>query len=97
MLTIPSLKLTVNFIKDRKQVIAYSPTLDISTVGDSEAHAKKRFQELARIFIKDISDRDVVDDVLTELGWKKVFVSKSKHEWIPPRVKSVDLQVPMMA
>jgi hypothetical protein len=97
MITLPSIKLTVNFIKDRKQVIAYSPALDISTVGKSETHAKKRFQELVHIFLKDISERNVVDEVLTELGWKKVSAPNRKSEWVPPQVHSIDLQVPMFA
>ena len=87
-----SLKLTVNFIKERNQVIAYSPALDISTVGKTEAHAKQRFEELARIFLKDIVERNVTDEVLTELGWTKSS-GRSKPQWIPPAVKSVDLQV----
>ena len=97
MITLPSIKLTVNLIKDRKQVIAYSPALDISTVGKSETHAKKRFQELVHIFLKDISERNVVDEVLTELGWKKISTPNRKSEWIPPRVRSIDLQVPTVA
>ena len=95
MISLPSVKLTVNFIKDRKQVIAYSPALDISTVGKSEEHAKKRFQELVRIFLKDICERNVVNEVLTGLSWKKVSVSNHKSEWVPPQVRSIDLRIPM--
>ena len=91
-----SLKLTVNFIKERNQVIAYSPALDISTVGKTEAHAKRRFDELVRIFLKDIMERKVTDEVLTELGWTKSY-ARSKPQWIPPAVKSIDLQVPVVA
>lgn len=97
MISLPKIKLTVNFIKDHKQVIAYSPALDISTVGRSEEHAKKRFQELVHIFLKDIFERNVADQVLTELGWKKVILQRNKSEWVPPKVKSFDLQVPMFA
>jgi hypothetical protein len=94
MIPFPSVKLTVNFIKEGKQVVAYSPALDISTVGDSEEHAKTRFVEMVGIFLKDISDRKVVDDVLSELGWTK---AQPNAPWVPPAVHSVDLQVPMMA
>ena len=97
MISIPSLKLTVNFIKDRKQVIAYSPALDISTVGKSEKHAQKRFEELVHIFLKDISERNVINEVLTELGWKKISSPSHKSEWVPPLVKSINLRIPMMA
>ena len=93
---LPSIKLTVNFIKERKQVIAYAPALDISTVGKSEAHAKQRFEELVRIFLNDISERHVVDEVLTELGWTKQSI-QNKPQWIPPAVTSIDLQIPVTA
>ena len=96
MSSLPSIKLTVNFIKERKQVVAYSPALDISTVGKSEEHAKQRFQELVRIFLNDISERHVTDEVLTELGWTKTAV-RDQQQWVPPVVTSVDLQVPMTA
>ena len=91
-----SIKLTVNFIKERKQVIAYAPALDMSTVGKSQKHAKQRFEELVRIFWNDISERHVVDEVLTELGWTKVSI-QNKPQWVPPSVTSVDLQIPVAA
>ena len=97
MIKFSSLRLTVNFIKEGKQVVAYAPALDISTFGKTEAHAKKRFQELVKIFLKDISDRHVVDEVLTELGWKKVLVRNQQPQWVPPVVKSINLQVPIGA
>ncbi|OHA24302.1 MAG: hypothetical protein A3B11_02380 [Candidatus Taylorbacteria bacterium RIFCSPLOWO2_01_FULL_44_26] len=97
MISFPSIKLTVNFIKDRKQVVAYSPALDISTVGKSEKHAKKRFQELVHIFLKDISERNVVAEVLTELGWRKITAPNRKSTWMPPDVHSINLKIPMVA
>ena len=95
---LPSIKLTVNFIKERNQVIAYAPALDLSTVGKSEAQAKKRFEELVRMFLQDIADRRVTDTVLTELGWTKRSATRTpKPQWIPPAVTSVDLRVPIAA
>ncbi len=95
---IPSVKLTVNFIKEGGQVVAYSPALDISTVGKSEAHAKKRFEELVRMFLRDISEKKVIDEVLTELGWTKTKQRDgNKSQWVPPAIRSVDLQVPIRA
>jgi len=91
-----SIKVTVNFIKEDKQVVAYAPALDISTVGKSQAEATKRFEELVRIFLKDISERHVVDEVLGELGWTKVSHNR-KSQWVPPSVTSVDLQIPAVA
>ena len=94
-----ALNLTVNFIKEQKQVIAYSPALDISTVGKSEERAKKRFEEMVHIFFKDIADRNVLSEVLTELGWTKTAPENKsiKPQWVPPEITSVDLQIPVMA
>ena len=90
--------LTVNFIKEGRQVIAYAPALDISTVGNSVEHAKSRFQELVKMFMADISERHVIDDVLTELGWTKAQIApQTKPQWVPPSVTSIDLQVPIAA
>jgi hypothetical protein len=91
-----SIKLTVNFIKEGKHVVAYAPALDISSVGKTEAHAKERFLELVRIFWNDISERHVVGEVLTELGWTNVS-TQSTPQWVPPSVTSVDLQIPITA
>lgn len=91
----PSLQLTVNFIKEGKQIVAYAPALDMSTVGNTQSQATKRFQEMVRIFLKDIVNRNVVDEVLTELGWKKVVTKKLQSQWLPPSVKSLDLRIPV--
>lgn len=96
MTSLPALKLKVDFIKEGKQVIAYAPALDISTVGKSEKHAKQRFEKLVHVFFKDITERKVAHEVLTELGWKKVSI-KRKLQWVPPAVTSVDLKIPQMA
>src|SRR6266404_3123291 len=93
-----SVKLTVNFIKERNKVIAHAPALDISTVGDSEAHAKKRFEELLSIFIEDITERNVINEVLTGLGWtKRETRPRERPEWVPPVVTSIDLPVAIPA
>jgi hypothetical protein len=96
MSPLSSVQLTVNFITENKQVVAYSPALDISTVGRSIDHAKVRFQELVSIFLKDITERNVIDEVLTDLGWHKAEV-ENRSQWVPPKVTSLDLQVPMAA
>ena len=85
--------LTVNFIKEGKQYIAYSPALDLSTIGKSEQEAKNNFEQVVKIFFDDIIKRDVVSEVLTELGWKKV-IEKTKSQWVPPEVKSINLSLP---
>jgi predicted RNase H-like HicB family nuclease len=98
MKNIQNLNLSVNFIKEGKSTIAYSPALDISTAGKTEAEAKKRFEEMVKIFFQDLIQRGVLEEVLTELGWKKTAAA-SRAGWKPPRVnyKSVSVNVPVFA
>jgi hypothetical protein len=86
--------LPVSFIKEGKQVVAYTPALDISTVGKDEAQVKERFAELVNMFFADIIETNSADDVLSELGWKKVAGS-----WNPPIVsnESINVSVPAFA
>ena len=42
--------LTVNFLREGKRFIAYSPALDLSTSGKTYEEARQRFQEAAQLF-----------------------------------------------
>jgi predicted RNase H-like HicB family nuclease len=88
------LNLAVNFIAEGDQVIAYTPALDISTVGKDEKEAKERFSELVRMFINDLVENNTVDVVLSELGWKK-----TNEQWSPPTItqQSINVEVPVFA
>ena len=46
------IKLSVSVLKQGKRYIVYSPALDLSTSGKSDAEAKKRFSEAAMIFME---------------------------------------------
>lgn len=87
------LKLPVAFIREGEQVVAYTPALDISTVGGNEAEAKERFGELVRIFLADLVENNTVDAVLTELGWRK-----EESQWNPPAIsqQSINVRVPAL-
>lgn len=74
--------LTVNFLREGKKFIAYSPTLDISTCGNSFEEAKKKFEELVDIFIDELVKMGTLESVLSECGWKKV--PRPKPHWVPP-------------
>jgi hypothetical protein len=76
------------------QVIAYTPALDISTVGKNEEQAKERFTELVHMFFADLAEQGSTDQVLPELGWVKVAES-----WRPPVVsnESIAVSVPVVA
>lgn len=93
---IKELQLAVNFIKEGRKVVAYSPALDISTVGNTEREAMKKFEEIVKMFFEDIVERGVVSDVLSGLGWKKKQ-NNINSEWVPPEAKSIKVNVPIPA
>lgn len=74
--------LTVVFYREGNKFIAYSPALDLSTCGDTQEQAKKRFEELERLFFEEIDKMGTLEDVLLECGWKKI--SRPQKCWQPP-------------
>lgn len=88
-----SFNLPVLITKQNKRFVAYTPALDISTSGKSEKDVKARFIELASLFLEEIIEAKTADDVLSELGWKKV-----QKGWTPPKIVSsypVGLRIPV--
>jgi|SRR3990167_9550512 len=85
--------LPVLITKQNKRFVAYTPALDISTSGKSEKDVKKKFVELANIFLEEIIEKKTVNDVLSELGWKKV-----QKSWAPPKIissESIGFDIPV--
>lgn len=83
-------KIPVLFFKEGNKVIAYSPAIDLSSCGDTEEEARKRFSEAAKIFFDEIIKMGTVDDVLTECGWRKLA---PKRSWVPPTYKKELMQI----
>lgn len=83
-------QLQVSFIKEGNKFIAYSPALDIATSGRSIAQARKRFEELARIFLSELHKKGTLDRVLAELGWER---KGSPKRWTPPTVVSTTTEL----
>ena len=80
-------EIQVNFpvliTKEGSQYVAYTPALDMSTFGPTEALAKKSFDEMVEIFFEEFADNaDGLEVVLDSLGW-----TKQKNNWQPPKVK----------
>jgi len=73
--------LTVTFLREGDQFVAYSPALDLSTSGDTLEQAKKRFDEAVNIFLEETTSKKTILDILAELGW-----GKSSNNWFPPVV-----------
>jgi len=90
-----SFNLHVMITKQNKRFVAFTPALDISTSGKSVKEVKERFAELANVFLEEIFEAKTADDVLSELGWKKV-----QKQWNPPEIissQSIGLQIPVFA
>lgn len=62
----------VSVLKEGKDFVAYSPVLDLSTVGKTFENAKRMFGEAAQIFFEEIVEKGTIEEVLTDLGWRKI-------------------------
>lgn len=65
------IKLPVSFMKEGNDFIAYTPVLDLSTVGKNFEEAQKRFMEVVQVFLEELAEKGTLDEVLIELGWQK--------------------------
>ena len=79
--------LSVAVIKEGDSFVAYSPALDLSSCGKSAKEAKKRFGEAAGLFFEEIIKKGSFEEVLADLGWKKI-----NSVWNPPKIVSSDIQ-----
>jgi predicted RNase H-like HicB family nuclease len=63
--------LPVTILKEDGAFIAYSPAIDVSTVGESFEEAQNRFKEMAEIFFEELIEKGTLEKALTELGWRR--------------------------
>lgn len=82
MVKMQKVVLNVTFYREGDKFIAYSPAFDLSTCGDTEEQAKKRFEEALSLFLEEVDKMGTMEDVLIECGWAKVS-HPTKH-WQPP-------------
>lgn len=75
------LKLSVTFLKEGDQFVAYSPPLDLSTCGKTLEEARRRFGEAAVLFIQELDKKGTLKQVLSDLGWEQ-----RNSSFIPPLV-----------
>lgn len=74
-----NIKIPITVLKEERRFVVYSPALDISTSAPTLKKAQKRFAELVVIFFEELCKMGTVEEVLTELGWKKLH-----RHYIPP-------------
>jgi len=79
--------LPVSILREGKKFIAYTPALDLSTSGNSYKEVKKRFAEIVNIFFEELTKKGTLDEVLRDLGWKRV-----RTGWKPPVIISQESQ-----
>ena len=79
MKTKMNVNIPVTIFREDKKFVAYSPVLDLSTSADSFEKVQKRFVEVVEIFFEELIEMGTSDEILTNLGWRRV----DKH-WNPP-------------
>lgn len=65
-----SVNLSVSIFREGDKYIAYAPSLELSTSGNSLEEVKKRFNEIVGIFVEEITEAGTTQDVLSDLGWQ---------------------------
>lgn len=82
------LELEVAFEQDGDYVVAYCPTLELSAYANTEAKAKKSFEEVLGIFLDDVTEKGTLEKVLLGLGWK--LQQKPSFKYEPPQIRQRD-------
>ena len=80
-------KLPISILREGKKYVAYTPALDLSTSGRSYEQVKRRFGEIVNIFFGELIKKGTLEEVLQDLGWKRV-----QAKWNPPIVISQESQ-----
>ena len=68
---IPAISFTVQVWKENDKYVAYVPELDLSSFGDSVAHAKTRLREAVTLFLEGASRLGTLEEILLEAGFEK--------------------------
>lgn len=66
-------KLPVSVFKEGRHFITYTTALDLSTSGKTYAEVKRRFDEAVKIFFEEIIEKGTFEEILQELGWRKIY------------------------
>lgn len=56
----------VILFREGDKTVAYSPALDLSTCGDNEQQARRRFAEAMAIYLNELKAMGTLDEVLEE-------------------------------
>jgi len=80
-------KLKVLLLKDsdEENIVAYCPTLELSTCGSTSEEARKNFLVVLQIYFEETIRHGTLEKDLIKLGWK---LNALNLTMIPPREKS---------
>jgi len=88
------IKLPAKITKKSKWYIASCPLIDISSQGDTEKRAKKNLIEALTLFFISCFERNTLDAVLKECGFKKATIYPATPK--SPKIKKEDyVNVPL--
>lgn len=76
----------ISYLEDDHYIV-YTPALEITTQAKSLEDSKKRFDEAVSLFFEHIVEEGTLEEVLTDLGWKK-----QGKDWEAPTVIENTLQ-----
>ena len=74
------------FIEEKDSIIAYCPALDLSSCGETVEEAEAMLKEATGAFFESCIEREVLDDVLEELGWQRCNSENQSESWMPPHI-----------
>lgn len=80
--------LPVSILREKNRYIAYTTALDLSTSGRTYQEVKRRFGEAVNIFFEELEKMGTLDEVLQNLGWRKM-----QKQWQPPVVVSHESEI----
>jgi hypothetical protein len=83
-------RIPVFFYKEGEKIIAYTPVFDLSTCGDTEEEARRRFVEAVAIFLRETKNMGTFEEVMEECGWRK---DPDREDWIPPIYKATEEEI----
>lgn len=87
-----SYSLPITIFREGESFVAYTPALDLSSVGKTEEEAKRMFSEAVETFFEELLEMGTLESVLKDLGW-----TKDKKGFEPPKVVEhslMSVQVP---
>jgi hypothetical protein len=79
-----SVGINVLLAKEEEIFVAYCPALELSSYGESENIAIKRFEEELKIFFEETSKKGTLEKYLLQNGW--TLTQKPEPSYRPPEV-----------